>query len=75
MIEKMMLYLMDPTMDAAMKKMLTSKYEENPFLMMTIATKLTPKAIMAAGMRAQTGKELKRPIGSLMYYHLGRKFF
>ncbi|MFZ3591831.1 FMN-binding glutamate synthase family protein [Bacillus sp. DJP31] len=64
MIEKMMLWLMDSSMDAAMKNMLTSKYEENPFLMTTIATKLTPKAIMEAGMRAQTGKELKRPIGS-----------
>jgi glutamate synthase domain-containing protein 2 len=64
MIEKMMLWLMDPTMDAAMKNMLTSKYDENPFLMTTIAGKLTPRAIMEAGMRAQTGKELKRPIGS-----------
>ena len=60
----MMLWLMDPSMDAAMKNMLTSKYDENPFLMTTIAGKLTPRAIMEAGMRAQTGKELKRPIGS-----------
>jgi glutamate synthase domain-containing protein 2 len=59
-----MLWLMDPSMDAAMKNMLTSKYDENPFLMTTIAGKLTPRAIMEAGMRAQTGKELKRPIGS-----------
>jgi glutamate synthase domain-containing protein 2 len=60
----MMYWLMDPSMDAAMKDMLTSKYDENPFLMTTIAGKLTPRAIMEAGMRAQTGKELKRPIGS-----------
>jgi glutamate synthase domain-containing protein 2 len=60
----MMYWLMDPSMDAAMKNMLTSKYDENPFLMTTIAGKLTPRAIMEAGMRAQTGKELKRPIGS-----------
>jgi glutamate synthase domain-containing protein 2 len=64
MFEKMMLWMMDPTMDAAMKNMLTSKYDENPFLMTTIAGKLSPRAIMEAGMRAQTGKELKRPIGS-----------
>lgn len=64
MIEKMMLWFMDPTMDAAMKNMLTKKYEENPFLMTTIATKLTPRAIMEAGMRAETGQEIKRPIGS-----------
>ncbi|MEQ6389948.1 FMN-binding glutamate synthase family protein [Bacillaceae bacterium S4-13-58] len=64
MIERMMMWLMDPTMDSAMKNMLTSKYDENPFLMTTIAEKLTPRAIMEAGMRAQTGQELKRPIGS-----------
>lgn len=64
MLEKMMLWLMDPSMDAAMKNMLTSKYAENPFLMTTIAGKLTPRAIMEAGMRAQTGQELERPIGS-----------
>lgn len=66
MIERMMMWLMDPTMDAAMKNMLTSKYEENPFLMTTIAEKLTPRAIMEAGMIAQTGKEIKRPLGSLV---------
>jgi glutamate synthase domain-containing protein 2 len=47
-----------------MKHMLTSKYEENPFLMTTILTKFTPKGFMEAGMRAQTGQPLKRPIGS-----------
>jgi hypothetical protein len=52
MFEKMMLWMMDPTMDAAMKNMLTSKYDENPFLMTTIAGKLSPRAIMEAGMRA-----------------------
>lgn len=64
MIERMMMWLMDPSMDAAMKNMLSSKYEENPFLMTTIAGKLTPRAIMEAGMRAQSGQEIKRPIGS-----------
>ncbi|MGD6793843.1 FMN-binding glutamate synthase family protein [Metabacillus indicus] len=64
MIEKMMLWLMNSSMDAAMKDMLTSEYQENPFLMTTIAGKLSPRAIMEAGMRAQSGQELKRPIGS-----------
>ncbi|WP_019416175.1 FMN-binding glutamate synthase family protein [Paenisporosarcina sp. TG20] len=64
MLEKMMLWMMGPSMDAAMKNMLTSKYQENPFLMTTIAGKLTPRAIMEAGMRAQSGQELKRPLGS-----------
>jgi methylamine---glutamate N-methyltransferase subunit C len=44
--------------------MLTSKYEENPFVMTTIADKLSPRAIIEAGMRAQTGKPINRPIGS-----------
>lgn len=55
---------MDPTMDSALKNIVTSKYDENPFLMTTIAGKLTPRAITEAGMSVETGKELKRPIGS-----------
>lgn len=64
MIEKMMLKLLDPMMDAALVNMLSSEYAENPFLMTTIATKLTPFAMMEAAMRAQTGKSIDRPLGS-----------
>ncbi|HWJ02195.1 MAG TPA: FMN-binding glutamate synthase family protein, partial [Verrucomicrobiae bacterium] len=56
--------LMDPLMDDAMLKMLTEDYPDNPFLMMTIAEKITPRAMIEACMRAEKGTELERPLGS-----------
>lgn len=60
----MMMKLMDPTIDEAMIKMLTEDYPDNPFLMVTVAEKLSPRAMMEAAMRAEVGKELARPLGS-----------
>lgn len=60
----MMMKLMDPTMDEAIVKMLTEGYADNPFIMVTIAEKLSPRAMMEAAMRAESGKELSRPLGS-----------
>lgn len=60
----MLTKMMDPVMDDVMLKALTAKYAENPFVMMTIAEKLTPGAIVEACMRAETGKALERPLGS-----------
>jgi len=60
----MMMKLMDPTIDEAMVKMLTEDYPDNPFLMVTVAEKLSPRAMMEAAMRAEVGKELTRPLGS-----------
>ena len=54
----------DPLMDDAMEKMLTTKYAENPFVLLPAMEKLTPTAIIEAGLRAETGKELERPLGS-----------
>lgn len=56
--------LLDPTMDEAMTKMLTEDYADNPFLMVTVTEKLSPRAMMEAAMRAEKGKELSRPLGS-----------
>lgn len=56
--------LMDPTMDEAMVKMLTEDYSDNPFLMVTVTEKLSPRAMIEAAMRAESGKELARPLGS-----------
>jgi methylamine---glutamate N-methyltransferase subunit C len=56
--------MMDPLMDEAMDKMLTTSYPDNPFIMVTIAEKLTPRAIIEAALRAESGTELSRPIGS-----------
>lgn len=60
----LMMKMMDPMADEAMAKMLTEDYPDNPFLMVTIAEKLSPRAIMEAAMRAESGKELTRPLGS-----------
>ena len=56
--------LMDPPLDEAMVKMLTEDYADNPFLMATVAEKLSPRAMVEAAMRAESGKELTRPLGS-----------
>ena len=60
----MMMKLMDPSIDEATRKMLTEDYPDNPFLMVTVAEKLSPRAMMEATMRAEAGKELTRPLGS-----------
>ncbi|HEY3426920.1 MAG TPA: FMN-binding glutamate synthase family protein, partial [Negativicutes bacterium] len=60
----MMMKLMNPAMDEAMVKMFTEDYADNPFLMVTVAEKLSPRAMMEAAMRAESGKELARPLGS-----------
>jgi len=60
----MMMKLMDPTIDEAMVKMLTEDYPDNPFLMVTVTEKLSPRAMVEAAMRAEVGKELTRPLGS-----------
>lgn len=60
----LMMKMMDPAMDDVMAKMLTEDYPDNPFMMVTVGEKLSPRAIMEAAMRAETGKELTRPLGS-----------
>ena len=60
----MVMNLLNPMVDDAMIKMMTEDYPDNPFLMVTIMEKLTPRALFEAGMRAESGKELKRPFGS-----------
>ncbi|KYZ76733.1 glutamate synthase [Anaerosporomusa subterranea] len=56
--------MLDPMLDEATAKMLTEDYPDNPFLLVTVAEKLSPRALMEAGMRAESGKELSRPLGS-----------
>lgn len=60
----MMMKMMDPMADETMAKLLTEDYPDNPFLMVTAAEKLSPRALMEAAMRAEAGKELTRPLGS-----------
>ncbi len=56
--------LMNPVLDEATVKMMTEDYPDNPFLMVTVAEKLNPAAIVEAAIRAELGKELARPLGS-----------
>lgn len=56
--------LLDPMFDETTVKMMTEDYPDNPFLLVTVAEKLSPRALMEAGMRAESGRELSRPLGS-----------
>lgn len=56
--------MMDPMLDETMVKVMTENYEDNPFLLVTAMEKLSPRAVIEASIRAETGKELSRPLGS-----------
>jgi glutamate synthase domain-containing protein 2 len=60
----LLMKMMDPMFDEATVKMLTEDYKDNPFLLATVAEKLTPRAIIEAGIRAETGTTISRPLGS-----------
>jgi len=54
----------DPMVDELIRKMFTEDYPDNPFIMATLTEKLTPLALIEAGMRAESGTRLQRPYGS-----------
>lgn len=56
--------VLNPIVDEVLKILLTEDYSNNPFELVTVAQKLTPGAIVEAGMRAQVGIPLQRPFGS-----------
>jgi len=60
----LMMKMLDPATDDAIAKMLTEDYPDNPFSMVTVTEKLSPRAMVEACMRAESGKELTRPLGS-----------
>jgi len=60
----LLMKMMDPLADEATVKMLTEDYKDNPFMLVTVAEKMTPRAIIEAGMRAESGQVLARPLGS-----------
>lgn len=64
MLDWLLMKMLDPLSDEVMRKMLTEDYPDNPFVMVTAATKLTPRAIIEANMRAESGMELQRSLGS-----------
>lgn len=64
MMNWILMKIMNPATDDVTRAMLTQDYPTNPFEIVTVADKLSPRAIVEAGMRAQTGKALQRPFGS-----------
>lgn len=54
----------DGVTDTMMNRMLQEPYTENVFSMVTIARKVGPRNLVEAGMRAESGKPLERPLGS-----------
>lgn len=64
MIRKMTNGVMDEIVDHYMKGMIQDPYTEHAFSMFTTMQKLTPRAIIEAGMRAESGKAIKRTLGS-----------
>jgi glutamate synthase domain-containing protein 2 len=63
-MNKMMMSMMNNMMDHMLNRMMQDPYTENLFSTFTIMQKLTPRAIIEAGMRAETGKPIERPLGS-----------
>ena len=64
MLNQIMLKLMNTMLDETMVEMLTRDYADNPLVMATAAEKLSMRAFIESGMRATSGTELKRPLGS-----------
>jgi len=64
MLKSIMLRMLNPLIDDALTKMVTEDYPDNPFVILTAAAKMTPRAIIEACMRAESGKALTRSFGS-----------
>ncbi|MCG0314196.1 MAG: hypothetical protein L5657_06020, partial [Calditerricola sp.] len=61
--------MVNAMMDSMMSRLLQDPYTENLFAYVTVAQKLTPRAIVEAAMRAESGKPLSRPLGSPIVLH------
>ncbi len=64
MINKILARLLDPIADESITLLMTKEYAQNPLVLLTASQKLGLAAVVEAGMRAETGKELGRPLGS-----------
>jgi len=63
-MNKIMMGAMNNMMDQMMNRMMEDPYTENLFSFVTIMNKLSPRAIIEAGMRAESGKPIERPLGT-----------
>ncbi len=64
MINKSFSGLLGPIADQTVASLMTQEYAQNPLVMLTALQKLGFVSMVEAGIRAQTGKELQRPLGS-----------
>lgn len=66
MLNSILLKLLNPVTDDLVQKMFSEDYSDNPFIAITAAQKLTPKAIIEAAIRAESGKVLSLPYGGVV---------
>ncbi len=64
MLSWLMKRLTNGVVDSVLDRVIQDPYTENLFSFVTIAQKLTPRAIVEATMRAESGKPIERPLGS-----------
>lgn len=64
MISQLVRRVIDTVADYVVDRMIRDPYTENIFAYLTVAQKLTPRAIVEAGMRAEKGMPINRPLGS-----------
>lgn len=56
--------IVNTVVDAVVSRILQDPYTENLYSYVTVVQKLSARALVEAGMRAETGKPLERPLGS-----------
>lgn len=56
--------IVNTVVDAVVNRILQDPYTENLYSYVTVVQKLSARALVEAGMRAETGKPLERPLGS-----------
>lgn len=64
MFTKLVRRIVNMVSDSVMHRIVKDPYTENIFSYLTVMQKLSARAIVEAGMRAETGKPLSRPLGS-----------
>ncbi len=64
MLSKLIYRVVNAAVDSIVNRILQDPYTENLFSYITVVQKLSARAIVEAGMRAESGKPLERPLGS-----------
>lgn len=64
MLSRVIHWLINSVTDRVIHRIIEDPYTENIFSYLTVMQKLSTRAIVEAGMRAETGKPLQRPLGS-----------